>query len=341
MNVSKIAINGFGRIGKNITRHLIDCGYLSGMGQTLELVAINDLGSIQSSAHLLKYDSIHGTINNNISACDNNIYIDDSSIKYFSERDPLNLPWNELEVDLVLECTGIFLDKSSAEKHVKGGAKKVIISAPGKEVDFTIVQGVNSKELKKEHNIISNGSCTTNCLAPVAMVLEKTFGISYGYMTTIHSYTGDQKLLDTLHKDLRRARSTEGAMIPTSTGAAKAMSLVLPSLKGKLDGTAIRVPTPNVSLIDLTLVTDKEATPESINEAMTKAARGELKGILDVNQKPLVSKDFNHNPHSSIFDLTQTQVIKGKFSRVLSWYDNEWGFSNRMCDTSIQIAGLI
>ena len=211
----------------------------------------------------------------------------------------------------------------------------------GKDVDFTIVQGVNSKQLKKEHNIISNGSCTTNCLAPVAMILDQGIGIESGFMTTIHSYTGDQKLLDTLHKDLRRARSTEGAMIPTSTGAAKAMSLVLPSLKGKLDGTAIRVPTPNVSLIDLTLVTDKEATPESINEAMTKAARGELKGILDVNQKPLVSKDFNHNPHSSIFDVTQTQVIKGKFSRVLSWYDNEWGFSNRMCDTSIQIAGLI
>ena len=217
----------------------------------------------------------------------------------------------------------------------------MIISAPGKEVDFTIVQGVNSKDLKKEHNIISNGSCTTNCLAPVAMVLEKNFGINYGYMTTIHSYTGDQKLLDTLHKDLRRARSTEGAMIPTSTGAAKAMSLVLPTLKGKLDGTAIRVPTPNVSLIDFTLVTEKNVTSESINEAMTKAAKGELKGILDVNQKPLVSKDFNHNPHSSIFDVTQTQVIKGKFSRVLSWYDNEWGFSNRMCDTALQIAKLI
>ena len=199
----------------------------------------------------------------------------------------------------------------------------------------------NSKSLKKEHNIISNGSCTTNCLAPVAMVLEKTFGINYGYMTTIHSYTGDQKLLDTLHKDLRRARSTEGAMIPTSTGAAKAMSLVLPSLKGKLDGTAIRVPTPNVSLIDFTLVTEKEVTSESINDAMIKAANGELKGVLDINQKPLVSKDFNHNPHSSIFDVTQTQVIKGKFSRVLSWYDNEWGFSNRMCDTAIQIASLI
>ncbi len=218
----------------------------------------------------------------------------------------------------------------------------MIVSAPAKDVDFTIVQGVNSKELKKEHNIISNGSCTTNCLAPVAMVLENTFGIEYGYMTTIHSYTGDQKLLDTLHKDLRRARSTEGAMIPTSTGAAKAMSLVLPSLKGKLDGTAIRVPTPNVSLIDLTFVTNKEVSVEKINDAMIKASETqELKGILGINKKPLVSKDFNHDSRSSIFDVSQTQVIKNKFSRVLSWYDNEWGFSNRMCDTSIQIFKLI
>jgi glyceraldehyde 3-phosphate dehydrogenase len=230
----------------------------------------------------------------------------------------------------------------SAEKHIKAGAKKVIISAPAKNVDFTIVQGVNSKDLKKEHNIISNGSCTTNCLAPVAMVLEKNFGIEYGYMTTIHSYTGDQKLLDTLHKDLRRARASGDSMIPTSTGAAKAMSLVLPSLNGKLDGTAIRVPTPNVSLIDFTVVTSKEVSPDDINNAMITASNTkELKGILGINNKPLVSKDFNHNPHSSIFDVTQTQVIKNKFSRVLSWYDNEWGFSNRMCETSIQIAGLI
>ena len=267
--------------------------------------------------------------------------IGDQKIKVFAERDPAKLPWGKIGADVVLECTGLFLDKASAGKHILAGAKKVIISAPAKEVDFTIVQGVNSKNLKKEHNVISNGSCTTNCLAPVAMILEKNFGINYGYMTTIHSYTGDQKLLDTLHKDLRRARSTEGAMIPTSTGAAKAMSLVLPSLKGKLDGTAIRVPTPNVSLIDLTFVTEKEVTPESINQAMIKASKEDLKGILEINEKPLVSKDFNHNPHSSIFDITQTQVIKGKFSRVLSWYDNEWGFSNRMCDTAIQISQLI
>ena len=269
-------------------------------------------------------------------------YTFETQILVASVRHPLHvIDAAKIGADVVLECTGFFLDKASAGKHIEAGAKKVIISAPAKEVDFTVVQGVNSKELKKEHNIISNGSCTTNCLAPVAMVLENSFGIEYGYMTTIHSYTGDQKLLDTLHKDLRRARASGDAMIPTSTGAAKAMSLVLPSLKGKLDGTAIRVPTPNVSLIDLTFVPKKEVTAENINDAMSKAANGPLKGILATNSAPLVSKDFNHNPHSSIFDLTQTQVIKGKFSRVLSWYDNEWGFSNRMCDTAIQIAGLI
>tara|TARA_B100001057_G_scaffold182362_1_gene183081 strand:- start:343 stop:1347 length:1005 start_codon:yes stop_codon:yes gene_type:complete len=332
----KVGINGFGRIGRLILRAILE-----NYKNRIKVVAINDLGSIETNAHLIKYDSTHGIINEDIKISKDGFKIANHDIKVFAEKEPSNIPWGKVGADVVLECTGIFLDKSSAEKHIKGGAKKVIISAPAKEVDFTIVQGVNSKELTKEHNIISNGSCTTNCLAPVAMVLEKTFGINYGYMTTIHSYTGDQKLLDTMHKDLRRARSTEGAMIPTSTGAAKAMSLVLPSLKGKLDGTAIRVPTPNVSLIDLTLVTEKDVSPESINEAMTKAAAGELKGVLDINQKPLVSKDFNHNPHSSIFDLTQTQVIKGKFSRVLSWYDNEWGFSNRMCDTSIQIASLI
>ena len=332
----KIGINGFGRIGRLILRALLE-----NYSKKIQVVAINDLGSIETNAHLIKYDSTHGTINEDIQTSSDGFKISNQNIKVFGERDPANIPWGKVGADVVLECTGIFLDKKSSEKHIKAGAKKVIISAPGKEVDFTIVQGVNSKDLKKEHNIISNGSCTTNCLAPVAMVLEKNFGINYGYMTTIHSYTGDQKLLDTLHKDLRRARSTEGAMIPTSTGAAKAMSLVLPTLKGKLDGTAIRVPTPNVSLIDFTLVTEKEVSTEQINKAMTDAAKGELKGILDVNKEPLVSKDFNHNPYSSIFDLTQTQVVKGKFSRVLSWYDNEWGFSNRMCDTAIQIAKFI
>ena len=332
----KIGINGFGRIGRLVLRAILE-----NYNKKIQVVAINDLGSIETNAHLIKYDSTHGILSSNVETSKDGFIINNQNIKVFAEKNPENIPWKNAGAEIVLECTGIFLDKPSAEKHIKAGAKKVIISAPGKEVDFTIVQGVNSKDLRKEHNIISNGSCTTNCLAPVAMVLERNFGINSGYMTTIHSYTGDQKLLDTLHKDLRRARSTEGAMIPTSTGAAKAMSLVLPSLKGKLDGTAIRVPTPNVSLIDLTLVTEKEVTPESINDAMSKAAKGELKGVLDINQKPLVSKDFNHNPHSSIFDATQTQVVKGKFSRVLSWYDNEWGFSNRMCDTAIQIASLI
>jgi len=332
----KIGINGFGRIGRLILRALLE-NYKG----KIQVVGINDLGSVETNAHLIKYDSTHGILNHDVKTTSDGFQIGNQNIKVFAERDPAKLPWGKVGADVVLECTGFFLDKASAGKHIQAGAKKVIISAPAKEVDFTLVQGVNSKELKKEHNIISNGSCTTNCLAPVAMVLEKNFGITYGYMTTIHSYTGDQKLLDTLHKDLRRARATEGSMIPTSTGAAKAMSLVLPSLKGKLDGTAIRVPTPNVSLIDLTLVTEKEVTSQIINDAMSKAAKGELKGILDINQKPLVSKDFNHNPHSSIFDSTQTQVVKGKFSRVLSWYDNEWGFSNRMCDTAIQISKLV
>mgnify|MGYP001307270824 CR=1 FL=1 len=331
----KIGINGFGRIGRLILRALLE-NYKG----KVQVVGVNDLGSIEANAHLIKYDSTHGTLNQIVKINKDGFQIGDQDIKVFAERDPAKLPWGKTGADVVLECTGLFLDKISASKHLQAGAKKVIISAPAKEVDFTVVQGVNSKDLKREHNIISNGSCTTNCLAPVAMILENTFGIEYGYMTTIHSYTGDQKLLDTLHKDLRRARASGDAMIPTSTGAAKAMSLVLPSLKGKLDGTAIRVPTPNVSLIDLTFVTKKDVTTESINEAMTIASNGPLKGILGINSAPLVSKDFNHDAHSSIFDLTQTQVIKGKFSRVLSWYDNEWGFSNRMCDTAIQIAGL-
>ena len=332
----KVGINGFGRIGRLILRALLE-----NYSGKIQVVGINDLGSIEANAHLIKYDSTHGTLKSDLSTTNDGFKIEKQDIKVFAERDPSKIPWNKVGVDVVLECTGLFLDKPSASKHIQAGAKKVIISAPAKEVDFTIVQGVNSKNLKKEHDIISNGSCTTNCLAPVAMVLENTFGIEYGYMTTIHSYTGDQKLLDTLHKDLRRARASGDSMIPTSTGAAKAMSLVLPSLKGKLDGTAIRVPTPNVSLIDLTFVAQKEISVESINESMTKASNGPLKGILQVNSAPLVSKDFNHNPHSSIFDLTQTQVIKGKFSRILSWYDNEWGFSNRMCDTTIQIAKFI
>jgi len=332
----RVGINGFGRIGRLILRAILE-NYKG----KIEVVGINDLGSIETNAHLIKFDSTHGTLTHDVKVSADGFQIGNQKIKVFAERDPAKLPWGKIGADVVLECTGFFLDKASAGKHIEAGAKKVIISAPAKEVDFTVVQGVNNKDLTKDHNIISNGSCTTNCLAPVAMVLENTFGIEYGYMTTIHSYTGDQKLLDTLHKDLRRARASGDSMIPTSTGAAKAMSLVLPSLKGKLDGTAIRVPTSNVSLIDLTFVTKKELNSEDINQAMKNAAQGPLKGILAVNAAPLVSKDFNHNPHSSIFDLTQTQVVKNKLSRVLSWYDNEWGFSNRMCDTAIQIANLI
>ena len=333
----KIGINGFGRIGRLVLRALLE-----NYKDKIQILAINDLGSIEANAHLVKYDSTHGTLPYDVETSKSGFKVLNQDIKVFAERDPANLTWGKLGVDVVLECTGLFLDKASANKHIKAGAKKVVISAPAKEVDFTVVQGVNSSELKKEHNVISNGSCTTNCLAPVAMVLDKSFGIEYGYMTTIHSYTGDQKLLDRLHKDLRRARASADSMIPTSTGAAKAMSLVLPSLNGKLDGTAIRVPTSNVSLIDFTVVTKKDVSADDINNAMIAASKtNELKGILGINNKLLVSKDFNHNPHSSIFDTTQTQVIKNKFSRVLSWYDNEWGFSNRMCETAIQIASLI
>ena len=332
----KVAINGFGRIGKLVFR-----AFLEKKIPNVEIIAINELGTLDSSYHLLQFDSSHGPLPTKIIKTKNGLKYKNKSIIFLAERDPNKLPWKKMKIDIVLECSGIFTSKEKAMAHIEAGAKKVIISAPATNVDATIVQGVNNHLISNKHTIISNGSCTTNCLAPVAMVLDKGIGIENGFMTTIHSYTGDQKLLDTLHKDLRRARASGDAMIPTSTGAAKAMSLVLPSLKGKLDGTAIRVPTPNVSLIDLTFVPNKVVSIESINEAMTSASQGTLKGILAVNSDPLVSKDFNHNPHSSIFDLTQTQVIKGKFSRVLSWYDNEWGFSNRMCDTTIQISKLI
>ena len=333
----KVGINGFGRIGRLILRALLE-----NYKDKIQVVGINDLGSKETNAHLIKYDSTHGTLNHEVISTNEGFKINNQNIKVFSEKDPANIPWGDVGANIVLECTGLFLTKETAGKHIKGGAKKVIISAPAKDADFTIVQGVNSQELKKEHNIISNGSCTTNCLAPVAMILEKTFGIEYGYMTTIHSYTGDQKLLDTLHKDLRRARSTEGAMIPTSTGAAKAMSLVLPSLKGKLDGTAIRVPTPNVSLIDFTFTSKKKTSIENINKLVIKASKKkELKNILTTNALPLVSIDFNHNSSSSVFDLNQTQVINGKFCRVLSWYDNEWGFSNRMIETMLDFKKLL
>ena len=332
----KIAINGFGRIGKNITRHLIDGGYLSGKGKTLELVAINDLGSIQSNAHLLKYDSIHGTITNNISVADNNIIIDESSIKYFSERDPLSLPWNELEVDLVLECTGIFTSKDKAYSHIEAGAKKVIISAPAQDPDKTVVYGVNHLDLSDEDKIISNASCTTNCLAPLAKVIHDKYEINTGLVNTVHASTNDQSLLDVSHTDLYRARAASSSIIPSKTGAAKAIGLVIPELNGKLNGMATRVPTLNVSMLDFTFETTKDFEIEELINEIRDASESSLKGILSVSDLPLVSIDFNHNAASSIFDTNHIYKI-GKQTKILAWYDNEWGFSKRMVDLSLYI----
>ena len=333
----KVAINGFGRIGKLVLRAFLEKN-LKG----IDLVAINELGSLESSLHLMQYDSIHGRLPIEIAKAKDGLKYGKKIIQFFNERDPSNLPWKKLKVDVVLECSGVFLSKKTASAHINAGAKKVIISAPGSNVDATIVQGVNNHNLKKKHSIISNGSCTTNCLAPVAMVLDKGVGIENGFMTTIHSYTGDQRTVDQTHNDLRRARGAAISMIPTSTGAAKALSLVLPKMKGKLDGTAIRVPTPNVSLIDLTFTSKKKTTVEYINQLIINASKSKkLKNILTTNKLPLVSIDFNHNSSSSIFDLTQTQVLNGKFCRVLSWYDNEWGFSNRMIDTLLNFKKLI
>ena len=333
----RVAINGFGRIGKLVLR-----AFLEKRLKNIKIVAINELGNLDSSIHLLKYDSIHGIIPFEVFKIKEGIKIGSHKINFYSEKDPVNLPWESLNVDVVLECSGVFTSKEKAKFHIKAGAKKVLISAPGTNVEKTIVQGVNNQELVKKHNIISNGSCTTNCLAPLAMVLDKGLGINSGFMTTIHSYTGDQRTVDQAHSDLRRARAAAESMIPTSTGAAKALSLVLPELKGKLDGTAIRVPTPNVSLIDFTFISKKKTTPQEINKLVLKASKSKmLKNILTINELPLVSIDFNHNPSSSIFDTTQTQVIKGNFCRVLAWYDNEWGFSNRMIDTMLDLRKFI
>ena len=333
----KVAINGFGRIGKLVFRAFLEKN-LKGV----EIVAINELGSLDSSIHLMQFDSVHGRLPIKIQKTRDGLMYKNKTIKFFSERDPSNLPWKKLKVDIVLECSGVFTSKEKASAHIKAGAKKVIISAPGSNVDATIVQGVNNYILTKKHNIISNGSCTTNCLAPVALVLDKGVGIENGFMTTIHSYTGDQRTVDQNHDDFRRARGAAISMIPTSTGAAKALSLVLPKMKGRLDGTAIRVPTPNVSLIDFTFTSKKKTTIEKINKIVIKASKSkELKNILTTNKLPLVSIDFNHNSSSSIFDLTQTQVLNSKFCRVLSWYDNEWGFSNRMIDTMLDFKKLL
>jgi glyceraldehyde 3-phosphate dehydrogenase len=333
----RVAINGFGRIGKLVFRAFLEKN-LKGV----EIVAINELGSLDASLHLMQYDSIHGKLPIEIQKTKEGLKYKNKTVKFLSERDPNHLPWKKLKIDIVLECSGVFTSKKKASSHLTAGAKKVIISAPGSDVDATIVQGVNNNILNKKHSIISNGSCTTNCLAPVAMVLDKGVGISNGFMTTIHSYTGDQRTVDQTHSDLRRARGASISMIPTSTGAAKALSLVLPNLKGKLDGTAIRVPTPNVSLIDLTFTSKKKTTIQKINELIIKASKSKnLKNILTTNRLPLVSIDFNHNSSSSVFDLTQTQVLNGNFCRVLSWYDNEWGFSNRMIDTMLDFKRLL
>ena len=326
-----VAISGFGRIGRLVLRSIIE-----NKRKDINIVAINDLAPVETNAFLLSYDSIHGPLKEKVNIKNEKIIIGNKKILVLKERDPKNLPWKKLKIDIVFECTGLFTSKDTASMHLKAGAKKVLVSAPCNDADKTIVYGVNHNTLTKKDIVVSNASCTTNCLAPVTKVLNDNFGIVHGYMTTIHAYTGDQKVLDTFHSDPRRARAAALSMIPTSTGAAKAVGLVMPELAGKLDGTAIRVPTPNVSLIDFKFVTKKKINVESINKAMIKASKSKnLKNVLSVNSEPLVSTDFNHNPASSNFDLTQTQVIDGTFGRVLSWYDNEWGFSNRMCDTAV------
>ena len=334
--VTKVAINGFGRIGRLALRAIVES-----KRKDIQVVAINDLGTPDFNAHLLQYDSIHGQFPYKVKSSKTSINAGLGPIKIFSERNPEDLPWEKLDVDVVMECTGIFTDKAKASLHINAGAKRVLISAPSKDADITVVYGVNHKKIRKSHKVISNASCTTNCLAPVAMVLDKLCGINQGYMTTVHAFTGDQAILDTLHSDKRRARSASQSIIPTSTGAAKAVGLVLPQLLGKLDGTAVRVPTPNVSMIDLVFNAKKKVTVEEINQAMIKISSGPLKGVLNVSDEPLVSIDYNHNPASSTFDLTQTEVIGGKLGRVLSWYDNEWGFANRMSDTAAVIGKLI
>ena len=331
----RVAINGFGRIGRLVLRGILESGR-----KDIEVVAINDLGSVDMNAHLFRYDSTHGRFPGEVVVNGDTLDAGAGPMKVTAERDPADLPWGELGVDIAFECTGFFTDLASASKHIEAGTKKVLISAPGKDVHKTIVYGVNHDALTADDTIVSNASCTTNCLAPVAHVLNQLVGIEKGYMTTIHAFTGDQRTLDTLHSDPRRARTASASLIPTSTGAAKAVGLVLPELAGKLDGTSVRVPSPNVSLIDLTFVASRDTTAEEINAAIKAAAEGPLKGILGYVTDPLVSIDFNHDPHSSSFDSTQTQVIGGNFVRVLSWYDNEWGFSNRMPDTAMVMAGV-
>jgi glyceraldehyde 3-phosphate dehydrogenase len=326
----RVAINGFGRTGRMALRAAHET-----KREDVEVVAINDLGPVATNVHLLKYDSVHGRFPGEVTAGDNWMDIGRGKIAVTAERDPAQLPWRNLGVDVVLECTGIFTKRAAAAKHLEAGAKRVIVSAPADGADMTVVMGVNHQELTAEHKVISNASCTTNCLAPVAYVLQQGIGIERGYMTTIHAYTGDQNIVDSLHRDLRRARAAALSMIPTSTGAAKAVGLVLPALKGKLDGTAIRVPTANVSLIDFKFDAARDTSREEVNTLMEKAAESnQLRGILGINKAPTVSVDFNHDPHSATFDVTQTQVLDKRFVRVLAWYDNEWGFSNRLVEVA-------
>jgi glyceraldehyde 3-phosphate dehydrogenase len=336
MSNKRVAINGFGRIGRLTFR-----AYLESGRKDLDFVAINDLGSADMNAHLLEFDSVHGRFPGKIFVKDGHLKADGQNVAVLQQATPEKLPWRDLDVDIVMECTGRFTDKEGAAKHLEAGAKRVLVSAPCTGADLTVVMGVNDDKLTQSHHVVSNASCTTNCLAPVAKVLNEAVGIKHGYMTTIHAYTGDQRTVDTLHKDPYRARAAGVNLIPTSTGAAKAVGLVLPELKGKLDGASIRVPVPNVSMIDLTFQSARPTTVEEINKAMIAAANGALKGVLGVNDKPLVSTDFNHNPLSSIFDLPGTQVVDGTFCRVVSWYDNEWGFSNRMNDTAAVMGRLI
>jgi glyceraldehyde 3-phosphate dehydrogenase len=332
----RIAISGFGRIGRNILRAIVEANR-----KDVEIVAINDLFSAKDNAHLLRYDSVHGRFPGEVTVAGDSIDVGSGPIKVLAERDPKKLPWKSLNIDVVMECTGIFTDRDKAALHLEAGAKRVLVSAPAKGADLTVVYGVNHDKLTRDHKVVSNASCTTNCLAPVAKVLNDLVGIKSGFMTTIHAYTNDQAVLDQAHKDMRRARAAALNLIPTSTGAAAAVGLVLPELKGKLDGTAIRVPTPNVSVVDLKFIPGRETAIDEINTAMDHAAKQELKGILAVSNEPLVSIDFNHNPHSSTFDLTQTQIVDGKLVRVLAWYDNEWGFSNRMADTAVAMGKLL
>ncbi len=330
----KVAINGFGRIGRNVLRAIIESGRTD-----IEVIAINDLGPVDTNAHLLRYDSVHGRFPAEVTVTETSIDVGRGPMAVTALRNPADLPW--ADVDIVLECTGIFTSKEACQAHLDNGASRVLISAPGKDADKTIVYGVNHETLTGDDIVVSNASCTTNCLAPVAKVLNDSVGINKGFMTTIHSYTGDQPTLDTMHKDLYRARAAALSMIPTSTGAAKAVGLVLPELDGKLDGVAIRVPTPNVSVVDMTFEASRATSVEEINAAIQDAANGPLKGVLGVTDEKLVSMDFNHDPHSSIFATDQTKVMEGTMCRVLSWYDNEWGFSNRMADTAVAMGKLI